>query len=155
MSITTILQQTSFQVASGSIIGGLVDNLFPVASTVDKTNVLRTIGEVVLQITLDALLVSYANESITNSVRGTDPTGGIPMMTAVIGTQPHLINKLSSISNFTGSLFRNFYMGQVSSVGVQSPNRAGYITLATSPQSAANEFGSEDSTTPHWSELHG
>lgn len=148
MSVSTIISEAGYQLTGGILIGVLVDNMFPAAHKVDSSNALRVLGEVVLEIGIDAFLVASLRDYALSRVRGEDPAGNISLIIGMVGSHPELITKIGNLSKFTGAYFHNFYAGTVAHIGTQSPSRAGYQEMNLSPANPENRFGTEDSTTP-------
>ena len=148
MSITNIASQTTFQTLGGLLIGSSIDKFFDeLDGEIDNENFVKVLGESLLQLGVISFISAAYFDFIGRrfNVRGEDPTKGISFMLSLMGSQPNLTKKLSSLSNFVKDFLKQYY---ISGNKIKSKNiitKPGYITQNLSSENPDNQhIGEED-----------
>ena len=118
MSLTQVASQSIIQLGGAMVIGGVADALFPVDVTVDRANVVRVIGEVVLQTIYNAFaFISFVDMSERRlGASRLDPLKGIVYMMVLNATQPHYMQKIKNLVLYFTQWIHDSYGGMPSSV---------------------------------------
>lgn len=97
MEVVKTLAHSAMQVAAGVLVGTTVDTVFSIEVDQPSPSPLRLVGEVVLQLSVNALLAAGVN-GLAESGNFSDPARGYAFMFCLAASQPQLLDKVQRLS---------------------------------------------------------
>lgn len=97
MEVVKTLAHSAMQVAAGVLVGTTVDTVFSIEVDQPSPSPFRLVGEVVLQLSVNALLAAGVN-GLAESGNFSDPARGYAFMFCLAASQPQLLDKVQRLS---------------------------------------------------------
>lgn len=127
MEVVKTLAHSAMQVAVGVLVGTTVDTVFSIEVDQPVPSPFRLVGEVVLQLSVNALLAAGVN-GLAESGNFSDPARGYAFMFCLAASQPQLLDKVQRLSGLVvireALAYASYESNQVTKASAQAVRNA-------------------------------